>query len=165
MDIIPNTLITLVLFFYACCICCGEHVLHTFRGKVGASNFTYYKVFAEGEIRLNLVSIVGDADMYVSGLTLKPDYENYEMCSATCGEDELLIPSTMSRPAAIGIFGHPMNDVSEYSFTATGDAASSRSAHTPYERSSKHAAGDDDFESFAMNVMGFFWKIILEILL
>jgi Putative cytokine, C6ORF120 len=99
----------------AACICtAAEQLVYTFANQVGAGNFSYFKLHREGVVRLELKTTSGDADLYVSSATLSPDYRNYELSSATCGDDEVLIPADMQRPVGVGVFGHPSHDVSQF---------------------------------------------------
>ncbi|XP_076464549.1 UPF0669 protein C6orf120 homolog [Babylonia areolata] len=76
-------------------------------GMLYAENFTYYKLSGEGWLRLELFSLKGDVDIYVSGLTLTPSFSDYELKSESCGVDTVDIHSTMNRPVGIGIYAHP----------------------------------------------------------
>ena len=85
-------------FIYILCVllslvhvCISEYLIQSFTGKIGSGNYSYHKLTAEGNIRLLLESTVGDADLYLSESTLKPDFDNYDLCSVTCGDDEVLI--------------------------------------------------------------------------
>jgi len=102
----------------------SELLAYRFTGSVGASNFSYFKLHRDGLVKLVLDSTSGDADVYVSSRTLSPDYVNYELCSATCGLDEVVIPSEMTRPIGVGIFGHPSHEISGYDLTVWVDANS-----------------------------------------
>ena len=77
-------------------------------GVLYAENFTYYKLNGEGWLRLELHSLVGDADLYISGLTSQPTYEDYELKSDSCGVDIIDIHSSIQRPVGIGIYAHPL---------------------------------------------------------
>ena len=108
-------LLLLLVILSAEIICNGvEQLVYTFANQVGAGNFSYFKLHRDGIVRLELKSISGDADLYISSKTLSPDYKNYELCSATCGEDEVVIPSKMQRPVGVGVFGHPSYDISQF---------------------------------------------------
>jgi len=101
--------------------------IRTLSGSVGAGNYTYYKLTQEGDIRLELTSIEGDADIYVSYLTLTPEYDNFEMKSATCGADQVEIENIVKRPVGIGIFGYPQYETSKF----TLDVYLIKRRHTP----------------------------------
>ena len=163
MDIVSQLCSILFLWFMMCCVY-GEQVLQKFNGKIGGTNFTYYRLMMEGEVRLQLESLLGDADLYVSDQTTKPDYDNYEMCSVTCGEDILVLPLSFTRPVMVGVYGHISFEVSHYRLTVFGEGSTPSSYNT--QQHSTHTSGDnDDFESLLWNVIGFFWKILLEVIL
>ena len=85
----------------------AEYLLHTFSGRVGSGNYTYYKLSKEGNVRLILETTLGDSDLYISDQTLTPDFEIYDLKSATCGEDEVYIPrraNALSGLVSMGIF-------------------------------------------------------------
>uniref|UniRef100_A0A2C9L121 CUB domain-containing protein n=1 Tax=Biomphalaria glabrata TaxID=6526 RepID=A0A2C9L121_BIOGL len=89
-------------------------VIQTLEDEIGAENFTYYKLHRSGALRLELKSLLGDVDIYVSTEVQHPDYSNYDLKSETCGLDVIQIPSTMSRPVYIALFGHPNYLLSKY---------------------------------------------------
>ncbi|GFR95342.1 UPF0669 protein C6orf120 homolog [Elysia marginata] len=92
-------------------------VIQVLEDKVGADNFTYYRLQRSGVLRLELVSIKGDVDIYVSTEVQHPDYNLYDLKSDTCGKDIINIPSKMQRPVFISVFGHPNHIESKYRFT------------------------------------------------
>lgn len=98
-----------------------EQIVQSIGGKVGGGNFTHYSLKQEGAVTLILDSILGDADIYVSENNPKPDYENYDLHSATCGQDVVTIPKDFKRPVGIGIFGHVYHPVSKYVLTVVLD--------------------------------------------
>jgi hypothetical protein len=79
----------------------------TVSGAMYAENFTYYKLSGEGWLRLELHSLQGDVDLYVSGHTQQPSFDDYELKSDSCGVDVVDIHSTMTRPVGIGLYAHP----------------------------------------------------------
>lgn len=85
----------------------GASLIQTVSGVLHAENFTYYKLSGEGWLRLELHSLEGDVDLYVSGLTLHPSFFEYELKSDSCGVDVVDIHSSMSRPVGIGLYAHP----------------------------------------------------------
>ncbi|KAK3093848.1 hypothetical protein FSP39_020948 [Pinctada imbricata] len=87
------------------CIDC-DRLLHSISDEVPGGNFSFYQVKARGRLRLELKSVHGDADMYLSSETLHPDYDNYEMKSTTCGEDSVEIAASLRRPIGVGVFGN-----------------------------------------------------------
>jgi len=99
-----------------------------------------------------LDSTAGDADLYVSSTTLSPDYMNYELCSATCGLDDVTIPSEMIRPIGVGIFGHPSHEISEYELSVWLDESAMSS------NGDKNSNSEDEEEE------SLFWSILLGVL-
>ncbi|XP_005112421.1 UPF0669 protein C6orf120 homolog [Aplysia californica] len=81
--------------------------IQSLEDNIAAENFTYYRLHRPGTLRLELLSIVGDVDMYISTESQHPTYAHYDLKSETCGLDVISIPSSMSRPVYIGLFGHP----------------------------------------------------------
>ena len=147
--------------FSTLCVFCSEHLVYTFTNRVGGGNFSYFKLHKEGVIKLLLTSLEGDADVYISSTTLYPDYNNYERKSATCGDDLVEIPMEMTRPIGIGIFGHPSNDISEFSLFvyADDDGTSERQQQTQQGNTS----GEQE-ESILWSIFVGILKIILDIL-
>lgn len=80
--------------------------VQSFEGDIGAGNFTYYRLTLEGFVIIRLVSLEGDADLYLSSSSLKPTWEAYESKSTTCGPDELLVDHDLERPIGIGVYGY-----------------------------------------------------------
>ena len=92
----------------------GATTIQTVSGMLHAENFTYYKLNGDGWLRLELHSLQGDVDLYVSGLTLHPSFSEYELKSETCGVDSVDIHSSMNRPVGIAIYAHPSYVQSSY---------------------------------------------------
>lgn len=86
----------------------------TVSGTMYAENFTYYKLSGEGWLRLELHSLEGDVDLYVSGLTLQPTFSDFELKSESCGLDTVDIHSVMNRPVGIALYAHPFYMQSAY---------------------------------------------------
>lgn len=82
--------------------------------RVHPTNFTYFTFNSPGTYRFILISLQGDADLYISTRDKYVSYENYEFSSCTCGIDEILIESYMKRPVYIGIYGYSQYRVSQY---------------------------------------------------
>ncbi|KAJ8705814.1 hypothetical protein PYW08_012860 [Mythimna loreyi] len=91
-------------------------LLDTVVGAVGAGNFSYWQLGHTGPLLVELTSLSGDADLYVSD-TVRPSYEadKNNLSSVTCGPDMVNIPSDFPRPIGIGVFGHWSHYLSEYS--------------------------------------------------
>ncbi|XP_075677938.1 uncharacterized protein LOC142645500 [Dermatophagoides pteronyssinus] len=101
----------------------------TITGLVEKENFTYFFMDSENDILLNLTSIVGDCDLYVSQSSSpnqapqKPntfDIYSYDLHSATCGQDIVYIDNYIRRPFCIGIYAHFTYDVCRYQLTVIG---------------------------------------------
>ncbi|XP_063899032.1 UPF0669 protein C6orf120 homolog [Helicoverpa armigera] len=99
-------------------------LLDTVIGAVGAGNFSYWQLGHTGPLLVELTSLSGDADLYVSD-TVRPSYEvdKNNFSSVTCGPDMVHIPSDFPRPIGIGIFGHWSHYISEYSIQVFLDAS------------------------------------------
>ncbi|CAG9767621.1 unnamed protein product [Ceutorhynchus assimilis] len=71
-------------------------------------NFSYYYIYSAGPLILNLTSLLGDADLYISDTNMYPTYDadSYKLHSATCGQDIIEIPESFEYPLAVGIYGH-----------------------------------------------------------
>lgn len=100
----------------------------TIEGEIEKENFTYYVVDSDDDILLNLTSLVGDCDMYVSQAPKsgqnpsKPTTEllSYDLQSTTCGEDSLFIDRYINRPFCIGIYAHPSYSTCSYKLEIIG---------------------------------------------
>ena len=98
-------------------ICEGHILLQSLTGSVPSGNFTYYKLSRNGNIRFSLRTLEGDADVYVSATILHPTYEDYDLKSATFGEEIIDISEILERPVGIGVYGHPLYpNVTSYEF-------------------------------------------------
>ncbi|KAJ0169727.1 hypothetical protein K1T71_014333 [Dendrolimus kikuchii] len=91
-------------------------LLDTVVGAVGAGNFSYWQLGHTGPLLVELTSLTGDADLYVSD-SLRPSYEvdRNNFSSVTCGHDMVHIPADFPRPIGIGVFGHWSHSLSSYS--------------------------------------------------
>ncbi|XP_064622613.1 UPF0669 protein v1g209471-like [Lineus longissimus] len=158
---------SLLLVFQFISVVFAEYILHTFSGEIGAGNYTYYKLTREGDLRLLLSTETGDSDIYVSDKTLHPDFENYELQSVTCGDDEVLIPTSMKRPIGIGVYGHPSHKESKYVMSLM--AGSSGQGETFNTESDGDAAGntqgEQEEQSILYTVLVGILKIAFDILL
>lgn len=94
----------------------NEQLLHYVSDDVPGGSYKYYSLTYDGNIKIRLTSITGDADLYASQITSKPTYEPDHYClqSATCGEDIIFIPKSFKRPVSIGVYGHPSHEISKY---------------------------------------------------
>ncbi|XP_072265452.1 UPF0669 protein C6orf120 homolog [Pyxicephalus adspersus] len=89
-------------------------LLHVVQGQLGAGNYSYLRLNHEGRIILEMQSLKGDADMYISDATLNPSFDEYELQSMTCGLDVIVVPDHFKRPVGIAIYGHPYHMESEF---------------------------------------------------
>ena len=94
--------------------------LHSLTGKVDAGNYTYYVLKYEGPIILELQTVDGDADLYVSDVLEHPTFEldEHSLSSWTCGIDTVFISKSFGRPINIGVYGHPRSSESRYILSA-----------------------------------------------
>ncbi|GFO35332.1 upf0669 protein c6orf120 homolog [Plakobranchus ocellatus] len=92
-------------------------VIQVLEDDIGAENFTHYRLQRPGLLRLELVSLSGDVDIYCSTEVQHPDYNLYDMKSDSCGVDVITIPSAMQRPVYISLFGHPNHILSKFRLT------------------------------------------------
>ena len=139
----------------------SDFLAYKFAGTVGAGNFSYFKLRRDGVVKLVLDSTAGDADLYVSSTTLSPDYINYELCSATCGLDDVTVPSEMNRPIGVGIFGHPSHEISEYELSVWLDKNTMSSNGDKNHSNSENEEEESLFWSILLGVL----KLILDLLM
>lgn len=136
-----------------------ENVIQTFYGEIGAGNFTYFTLKKEGDVTLILESVEGDADIYISQDSLKPDFDNYDLKSATCGDDVVTIPTYYKRPIGISVFGHVYAPLTKYTMKVLMDYSGGEESERQYNES------EEPEESFLWTLLVYILKIILEILL
>ncbi|EDO39134.1 predicted protein [Nematostella vectensis] len=151
------------LFFLHGTLC--EQVLQTFTGEIGAGNYTYFTLNREGEITLILESTEGDADLYISQNVAKPDYENYDLQSSTCGQDVVTIPVEFKRPIGIGVLGHANSPLSKYTMTVVVDYGTGMAEDKNRWYSASEEGGEPQEESLIWMIFVGILKIIFEILL
>ena len=137
----------------------SEQVIQTFYGEIGAGNFTYFTLKKEGDVTLVLESVEGDADIYVSQDSLKPDFDDYDLKSATCGEDVVTIPSYYKRPIGISVFGHVYAPLTKYTMKVLMNYSVGEESERQYSES------EEPEDSLLWNLLVNILKIILEILL
>lgn len=115
-------------------------LLDTVVGGVGAGNFSYWQLGHAGPLLVELTSLTGDADLYVSD-SVRPSFEvdKNNLSSVTCGPDMVHIPAEFPRPIGIGVFGHWSHSLSEYSIQVFLDAAAVMS---DVEADRAHRVGD-----------------------
>ena len=137
----------------------SEQVIQTFYGEIGAGNFTYFTLKKEGDVTLVLESVEGDADIYVSQDSLKPDFDDYDLKSVTCGEDVVTIPSYYKRPIGISVFGHVYAPLTKYTMKVLMNYSVGEESERQYSES------EEPEDSLLWNLLVNILKIILEILL
>ena len=71
------------------------------RGELEAGNYSHFSMHEDGNFKLVLISLEGDADIYVCDKQRRCDYSNYDFQSITYGEDEVYITEKMKRPVSI----------------------------------------------------------------
>ncbi|CAF1395494.1 unnamed protein product [Adineta steineri] len=82
--------------------------------RIHPSNFSYFTFKNHGTYRFILITLHGDADLYVSTRDKHVSYDNYEYSSCTCGIDEILIDPYVKRPIYIGVYGYSQYQISHY---------------------------------------------------
>lgn len=83
----------------------GRTYISKYEKTIHPTDFTRLKFENHGTYRLILLSLQGDADLYISTKNELVSYDNYELSSCTCGIDEVVIQSYMKRPIHIAIYG------------------------------------------------------------
>uniref|UniRef100_A0A8D0EAX8 Chromosome 6 open reading frame 120 n=1 Tax=Salvator merianae TaxID=96440 RepID=A0A8D0EAX8_SALMN len=145
------------------------------QGQIGAGNYSYLRLNHEGKIVLQMKSLKGDADLYVSDVTLHPSFDDYELQSVTCGQDVVFVPANFRRPVGIGIYGHPSHLESEFEMKVYYDRTV---VYSPFDGGSYnpekmnayqkqfHSTEDEsqDEESVFWTILIGILKLILEIL-
>ncbi|XP_018415481.1 PREDICTED: UPF0669 protein C6orf120 homolog [Nanorana parkeri] len=151
-------------------------LLHVVQGQVGAGNYSYLRLNHEGRIILEMQSLRGDADMYVSDATLNPSFDEYELHSMTCGQDVVVVPDYFKRPVGIGIYGHPFYKESEFEIKVYYDPTIhddpfADASYDPEEMEASHEKqrqpqldATHEEESVLQTILIGILKIILEIL-
>lgn len=86
----------------------------TIHGELEAGNYSHYSLHENGNFKLVLQSLQGDADLYVSDKQRRVDFSNYDWQSITYGIDEVYITDSMTRPVAISVYAHPYYPKSVY---------------------------------------------------
>ncbi|XP_075994572.1 UPF0669 protein C6orf120 homolog [Genypterus blacodes] len=147
-------------------------LLHMVQGHIGAGNYSYLRLNHDGKIILHMRSLKGDADLYVSDKTLRPNFDTYKLQSVTCGQDVVVVPGDFARPVGIGIYGHPAYKESEFEMRVfydqtmlqnpfeTGSSGDGREQQQ-YPRAPEEDAQE---ESIFWTILIGLLKIVLEIL-
>ena len=183
-----SVLLSLVLVLVTSVV--SDYVGQSVAGEVEAGNFTYYTLRQTGHIRMELYSLTGDADIYVSDATNERPtfmFEEHMLSSATCGLDVVDIPESFSRPVHIGVYGHPNYSNTTFnmdgviveeteedhfamaSYKEDGDFQEHEEAKSRSRRDSErvsHSSDGEDYDQFFREGSGFrnfiwvLWRII-----
>ena len=114
IKIVRMSMTSKIAIYLLITLCTDTNGLHSLTGNVEAGNYSYYVLKVDGPILLQLKTIEGDADLYVSDNTVEHptfELEEHAMSSWTCGVDTILIPTSFGRPINIGVYGHPRFDL------------------------------------------------------
>lgn len=150
-------------------------LLHVVQGHIAAGNYSYLRLNHDGKIILQMRSLKGDADLYVSDKTLRPSFETYKLQSSTCGHDVVVVPGDFVRPVGIGIYGHPSHRESEFEMRVFYDQTvpldpfdkntyPSENGQGPQKRLQESEEDFQEEESIFWTILIGLLKIILEIL-
>lgn len=148
-------------------------LLHVVQGQIGAGNYSYLRLNHEGKVVLQMRSLKGDADLYVSDSTLHPSFDEYELQSVTCGQDTVFIPAHFQRPVGIAIYGHPSHLESDFEMRVYYDRTVDQyplgeAAYDPTGASHKQAQAPEEAppeeESVLWTILISILKVVLEIL-
>lgn len=150
-------------------------LLHIVQGQIGAGNYSYLRLNHDGRIILEMKSLMGDADLYISETTLHPTFDDYNLQSVTCGNDVVVVPAHFQRPVGIGIYGHPSHLESEFEMRVYLDQtleedpfamASYNNEETETTKKQQQSAesSPQDEESILWTILIGILKLVLEIL-
>ncbi|NXT62376.1 CF120 protein, partial [Chaetops frenatus] len=144
-------------------------LLHVVQGQIGAGNYSYLRLNHEGKIVLQMRSLKGDADLYVSDVTLHPSFDEYELQSVTCGQDIVHVPAHFRRPVGIGIYGHPSHLESEFEMKVYYDRTVvqypfGEASYNPEEMEANHKYSQSTEDESQDSEESVFWTILIGIL-
>lgn len=77
------------------------------KGKIGHGNYSQFTLYDEGYIKIEVITVEGDADLYVCDDKKMCEFTNYNLQSITYGVDEVLINNYLKRPVKL-IFSNLM---------------------------------------------------------
>ncbi|KAJ8045916.1 hypothetical protein HOLleu_09035 [Holothuria leucospilota] len=160
---------TVVKMIFLLNITCAQTrlLLQSLRGEVGAGNYSYFKLTKEGPIQLIIKSLEGDADVYVSDKVSHPTYSDYEIQSATYGDEVVDIPSSFKRPVGVAIYGHPFSSSSRFQmdiyWVLTPESDSETLSYQSGLPSYSEGQTEEE-ESLLWTILVQFLKILLEVL-
>ncbi|CAF0875287.1 unnamed protein product [Rotaria sp. Silwood1] len=154
--------------------------------RIHPSNFSYFTFNSLGTYRFILISLRGDADLYISTRNKYVTYDNYEYSSCTCGIDEILIDYNMKRPIYIGIYGYSQYQISHYRLlielvdtkistdeTTVEQSNDDKSYKSTYEQqtsqinkktSTVNAEGEEDQQHILWNIFLWLLNFLVEVL-
>jgi hypothetical protein len=75
-----------------------EKLIFSTKDKIGSGNYSQFVLHDEGNIKLEVITIEGDADLYLCERVKSCEFSNYNLHSITYGVDEILVNSEMKRP-------------------------------------------------------------------
>lgn len=103
------------------CVSGGDYAQQTVTKEIEDGNYTYYKITEPGRVIVKLVTLEGDADLYISTENTNPSFEldEHSFSSTTCGVDVVDIDQTVPRPLFVGVYGYPHFSLSKYELTVT----------------------------------------------
>jgi hypothetical protein len=155
--------------------------------RIHPSNFSYFTFNNLGTYRFILISLRGDADLYISTRNKHVTYDNYEYSSCTCGIDEILIDPYLKRPIYIGIYGYSQYQISHYrllvelvdstipldatfseksnddkTYSNTGEQQTSRSINQ--KTSQVTTGGEEDQQHLLWNILLWLLNFLVEVL-
>lgn len=162
-----------------------ESLLQSITETIGAENYTYFRISRSGHLRLQLESLTGDADLYISDKVQRPTFDNYELQSTTCGTDILEIPQSYNRPIGVAVYGHPSQIETRYRLTVYVVSDDEQQDYNyfdalyneypgehgdKYERPPRYKPSqtqteEEDGESIVWNILVTILKVVFEILL
>lgn len=76
-------------------------LLKTFNGQVGAGNYSHFSILEDGLIKIEVITVMGDADLYVCERNKKCTFYNYDWQSISYGIDEVLVTEDVRRPVSL----------------------------------------------------------------
>ena len=86
----------------------ATNLLKTFHGQVGAGNYSHFSIFEDGIIKIEVITVMGDADLYVCERSKKCNFYNYDWQSITYGIDEVVITDEVKRPVSKFLNNHTL---------------------------------------------------------
>ena len=164
---------SLILLNSPCCLLESTELKEyaKFHGEVGAGNYSYYSLSEIGDVTFVLYSTLGDADIYVAQQKAFLNFEDYDLSSATCGVDTVLVPASFSRPVHIGIYGHVHKPLSKYTLVAIINRTDTESIMDQIlvddiqDSGESQSGGKSYVSSFVWELLETLLQILLEVLL